>query len=173
MKLLDAIGKNLSLYQEMTQARVPYDFLKKQEKEVLLQFCKKVNQMHMGEIIAALQSEAIVYLIKDSVFLSFLLKLNCEDKIDTDRLSLLLAHAEEDSLLSDYKYEELYRVLTDEQIFSEWKYEYLRYYSQYGFDSTDVWIRKNEEFYRNLIVRIVRVRAYVASKTVFQSGQNQ
>ena len=86
MKLLDAIGKNLSLYQEMTQARVPYDFLKKQEKEVLLQFCKKVNQMHMGEIIAALQSEAIVYLIKDSVFLSFLLKLNCEDKIDTDRL---------------------------------------------------------------------------------------
>lgn len=80
MKLLDAIGKNLSLYQEMTQARVPYDFLKKQEKEVLLQFCKKVNQMHMGEIIAALQSEAIVYLIKDSVFLSFLLKLNCEDK---------------------------------------------------------------------------------------------
>ena len=29
MKLLDAIGKNLSLYQEMTQARVPYDFLKK------------------------------------------------------------------------------------------------------------------------------------------------
>lgn len=134
MKLLDAIGKNLSLYQEMTQARVPYDFLKKQEKEVLLQFCKKVNQMHMGEIIAALQSEAIVYLIKDSVFLSFLLKLNCEDKIDTDRLSLLLAHAEENSLLSDYKYEELYRVLTDEHIFSEWKYEYLRYYSQYGFD---------------------------------------
>lgn len=134
MKLLDAIGKNLSLYQEMTQARVPYDFLKKQEKEVLLQFCKKVNQMHMGEIIATLQSEAIVYLIKDSVFLSFLLKLNCEDKIDTDRLSLLLAHAEENSLLSDYKYEELYRVLTDEHIFSEWKYEYLRYYSQYGFD---------------------------------------
>lgn len=134
MKLLDAIGKNLSLYQEMTQARVPYDFLKKQEKEVLLQFCKKVNQMHMGEIIAALQPEAIVYLIKDSVFLSCLLKLNCEDKIDTDRLSLLLAHAEEDSLLSDYKYEELYKVLTDEQIFSEWKYEYLRYYSQYGFD---------------------------------------
>ena len=86
MKLLDAIGKNLSLYQEMTQARVPYDFLKKQEKEVLLQFCKKVNQMHMGEIIAALQSEAIVYLIKDSVFLSFLLKLNCEDKIDTERI---------------------------------------------------------------------------------------
>ena len=36
--------------------------------------------------------------------------------------------------LQAYKYEELYRVLTDEQIFSEWKYEYLRYYSQYGFD---------------------------------------
>lgn len=29
---------------------------------------------------------------------------------------------------------ELYRVLADEHIFSEWKYEYLRYYSQYGFD---------------------------------------
>ena len=63
MKLLDAIGKNLSLYQEMTQARVTYNFLKKQEKEVLLQFCKKVNQMRMGEIIAALQSEAILSLI--------------------------------------------------------------------------------------------------------------
>ena len=41
MKLLDAIGKNLSLYQEMTQARVPYDFLKNKKKKYFCSFVKK------------------------------------------------------------------------------------------------------------------------------------
>ena len=135
MKLLDLIQKDLSLYQEMTKVKVPYDFLKTQKEDKLLQFCRKVNQMNMSGIIATLQPAAVAYLVMDPDFLSCLQKLDCGQNISTSQISFLLAHAREDRLSVNYNYEEINRVLTDDEVDDEYKYEYLRYYSKSVFDS--------------------------------------
>lgn len=135
MKLLDTIQNNLRLYQGMTQAKVSYDFLKTQKEEDLLRLSEQINQMDASKIILMLQESAVAYLIKDPKFLPDLIRLECEEKISINSINSMLAHAGEDVLSVNFKYEELYEVLTDERIFNQWKYEYLKYYSKCGFDS--------------------------------------
>lgn len=135
MKLFDTIQQNLSLYQEMTRARVPYDFLKTQKEDELLGFCKKINQMGVDGVIALLQPGAITYLIEDQDFLSYLIQLDCEENISIDQVNILLGHAEGDRLSANYSYKELVKVLTDDEVYNECKYEYLRYYLECGLDS--------------------------------------
>lgn len=135
MKLLDTIQNNLRLYQGMTQAKVSYDFLKTQKEEDLLRLSEQINQMDASKIILMLQESAVAYLIKDPKFLPDLIRLECEEKISINSINSMLAHAGGDVLSVNFKYEELYEVLTDERIFNQWKYEYLKYYSKCGFDS--------------------------------------
>ncbi len=135
MKLLDTIQNNLRLYQGMTQAKVSYDFLKTQKEEDLLRLSEQINQMDASKIILMLQESAVAYLIKDPSFLPDLIRLECEEKISINSINSMLAHAGGDVLSVNFKYEELYEVLTDERIFNQWKYEYLKYYSKCGFDS--------------------------------------
>ena len=127
MKLLDTIQNNLRLYQGMTQAKVSYDFLKTQKEEDLLRLSEQINQMDASKIILMLQESAVAYLIKDPKFLPDLIRLECEEKISINSINSMLAHAGEDVLSVNFKYEELYEVLTDERIFNQWKYEYLKY----------------------------------------------
>ena len=138
MKLLDTIQNNLRLYQGMTQAKVSYDFLKTQKEEDLLRLSEQINQMDASKIILMLQESAVAYLIKDPKFLPDLIRLECEEKISINSINSMLAHAGEDVLSVNFKYEELYEVLTDERIFNQWKYEYLKYYSKCGFDSRQI-----------------------------------
>ena len=128
MHFCENILKHLALMQEMGKAHMPDSLLKDYKEEELLEVSQSINQMDAGSLVAALDKEAVEYLIRDQGFLPYLMRLAQEESYDALRVSRLLIGVKDVSLSESYPYEQIASVLADGKIEADRTYLYLKYF---------------------------------------------
>lgn len=126
---------HLKICEEIKNAGLPWDFIKKYKGEQLHQASKLINMYTMQETVKRMKRESLEYLVKDAEFIRYLYKLyQKRPETEVSRIEALIGGAGEEKL-SGFSLEKIEMVMEDEAIRSDMQFWYLKYYFMLVLDS--------------------------------------